>query len=473
MQIYERVIFMKVTCIPGGDMPDPTILRVGDYFYLTCSTLNYSPGLIIRRSANLVEWETVCSVFEECLGDVWAPELVRHNGKFYIYFPTNKNGHIQVFATCSDRIDGDWRTPVPVGAEYLIDPGFISDGENCWLYFNDGYCARLTEDCMRLAEKPYKVWQPWQYPEDWKTEGMCAESPKLFRKNGFYYLIAAEGGTAGPPTSHMAVCFRSASPLGPWEPSPYNPIIHTYSSDEEWWSTGHATYFEDAAGKGYFVYHGYKNSNRNMGRQILVCRAEWTKDGFPAAADSDLAGTPEPDFTDNFSENTLGLDWSFYKGTDNNRFTLSNGLILKACGSCASESRPMTVNTKFENSVTECRIGAVSDGAAAGLLLFYSEKASLGIYLRNKKIFAEYLGEEYSICDIYTDEVYLRITKKNNRAVMAYSADGKDYTEYPCSFDVSEIEHNRYKGYLSLRSGITCFGKGESVFKAFSYRRLE
>ena len=106
-------------------------------------------------------------------------------------------------------------------------------------------------------------------------------------------------------------------------------------------------------------------------------------------------------------------------------------------------------------------------------MLFYSEKASLGIYLRNKKIFAEYLGEEYSICDIYTDEVYLRITKKNNRAVMAYSADGKDYTEYPCSFDVSEIEHNKYKGYLSLRSGITCFGKGESVFKAFSYRRLE
>ena len=288
---------MKTTCILSSDMPDPTILRVGDYFYLTCSTLNYSPGLIIRRSADLVKWETVCSVFDDCLGDVWAPELAQHNGKFYIYFPTNKNGRIQVFATCSDRIDGGWCTPAPVGADYLIDPGFISDGKNSWLYFNDGYCARLTEDCMRLAEKPHKVWRPWQFPTDWKTEGICAESPKLFRKNGFYYLIAAEGGNAGPPTSHMAVCFRAVTPLGPWEASPYNPIIHTYSADEEWWSTGHATYFENVDGKGYFVYHGYKNSNRNMGRQILVCRAEWTRDGFPIAVDSDLTEALQEYFT--------------------------------------------------------------------------------------------------------------------------------------------------------------------------------
>lgn len=463
---------MKATCLFSGDMPDPTILRVGKYFYLTCSTLQYSPGLIIKRSADLVTWETVCSVFDDCLGDVWAPELVQHNGKFYIYFPTNKNGHIQVFATCSDSVEGGWCTPRPVGAEYLIDPGFITDGKNSWLYFNDGYCAKLTDDCMSLAEKPYKVWQPWQFPTEWETEGMCAESPKLFSKNGFYYLIVAEGGTAGPPTSHMAVCFRSKSPLGPWEASPHNPIIHTYSANEEWWSTGHATYFENGDGKGYFIYHGYRNSNRNMGRQILVCRAEWTKDGFPIAADSDLPAVPWPDFIDDFSENTLGLDWCFYKGIDHNRFTLSNGLILRACGNSASDSRPMTVNTRFENSVTECRMGAVSDGATAGLLLFYSEKASLGIYVRCGELFAEYLGKEFFIGQMPADGVYLRLIKKDQRVIMSYSSDGNTYAEYPCEFNVSEIEHNRYKGYLSLRSGITCFGSGEAVFNSFSYRSL-
>ena len=463
---------MKATCILGGDMPDPTVLRVGKYFYLTCSSLNYSPGLIIRRSSDLINWETVCSVFSEDLGDVWAPELARHNGKFYIYFPTNKNGRIRVFLTCSYRINGGWSTPVPVGAEYLIDPGFISDGKNCWLYFNDGYCAKLTADCMRLAEKPHKVWQPWQFPSDWETEGICAESPKLFRKNGFYYLIAAEGGTAGPPTSHMAVCFRSLSPLGPWEASPRNPVIHTYSADEEWWSVGHATYFEDADGKGYFIYHGYKKSNRNMGRQILVCRAEWTDDGFPIAADSDLPEPPRQPFVDNFNKNTLGLEWGFYKGSDKNRFGLFNGLVLKSCGSCAAESRPLTVNTRFENSVTECRISSVSESAAAGLVLFYSEKASLGIYLRGRELFAEYLGKEYLIGKISDDAVNFRITKRENRAVAAHSEDGKIYTEFPCVFDVSEIEHNKYKGYLSLRSGITCFGNGDAVFTGFSYRCL-
>lgn len=464
---------MKATCILSGDMPDPTILRVGKYFYLTCSSLNYSPGLIIRRSADLVNWETVCSVFDDWLGDVWAPELVHHNGKFYIYFPTNKNGHIEVFVTCSDRMEGGWSTPMPVGATYLIDPGFVTDGKDCWLYFNDGYCAKLTDDCMKLAEKPYKVWEPWQYPEDWETEGMCAESPKLFFKNSFYYLIVAEGGTAGPPTSHMAVCFRSKSPLGPWEASPHNPIIHTYSADEEWWSTGHATYFEDADGKGYFIYHGYKNSNRNLGRQILVCRAEWTEDGFPIAADSDLEAVSQLNFSDDFSGNKIKSDWGFYKGIDEKRFNLSNGLILKAIGNTVSESKPMAVNTRFENSVTECRISAVSNGCTAGLLLFYSEKASIAVLVKQEKIFADYLGEEYLIAEMPNCGVNLRLTKKEQKVTMSYSYDGNKYIDYPCEFDVSEIEHNKYKGFLSLRSGVTCFGSGEAVFDSFSYQSLK
>ena len=120
-----------------------------------------------------------------------------------------------------------------------------------------------------------KVYDGWQYPAEWETEGMWLESPKLFKRGGWYYLVSAEGGTAGPPTSHMVVVARSKSALGPWENSPYNPMVHTYSADEAWWSKGHGTIFDDADGNWYVVYHAYRN-------------------GFDALiATEDLAGIPD------------------------------------------------------------------------------------------------------------------------------------------------------------------------------------
>lgn len=459
---------MKPTCIFTSDMPDPTILKVGKYYYLTCSSTMFYPGLIIRRSENLVNWEFVCTVTDEWIGDIWAPELVSHKGKYYIYFPTNNNGHIQVFVTVSDRLDGGWSTPTPIGAEYLIDPGFVTDGNECLLYFNNGYCARLTDDLMHLAEKPYKVWEPWPFPETWKTEGMCAEAPKLFFKNGYYYLLVAEGGTAGPPTSHMTVCFRSKSMYGPWECAPNNPIIHTYSENEEWWSTGHATYFEDDFGRGYFVYHGYKKGNRGLGRQILLCRAEWSEDGFPVAADSDVIAIPQEDFCDDFAKRRP--EWCFYRGLDTERYTYGNGLTAAAFGETLAESRPAVLNTRFTDSVTEAVVTAADRSCSAGLTLFYSEKASVAVYVRDGELYTSYLNTEHPWCKAEGNTVYFRITKSDNRVTLAASFNGSSYTEYPEVFDVSGIEHNNYKGFLSLRAGITAFGSGKASFKSFSHR---
>ena len=82
------------------------------------------------------------------------------------------------------------------------------------------------------------VYNGWVYPKNWETEGddMYLESPKLLFKDGYYYMTSAEGGTAGPATSHMCVMARSKSIFGPWENSPYNPVVHTYSATDNWWS---------------------------------------------------------------------------------------------------------------------------------------------------------------------------------------------------------------------------------------------
>lgn len=77
---------------------------------------------------------------------------------------------------------------------------------------------------------------------------------------------------------------RSKSPLGPWENSPYNPLIHTYSADEEWWSVGHGTLVSTPDDRWYIVYHGYRNGFRTLGRQTLMEPVEWTSDGWARPA---------------------------------------------------------------------------------------------------------------------------------------------------------------------------------------------
>lgn len=460
---------VKALRVIPGDVPDPTIIRDGEWFYLTCSSLRYYPGLLIYRSKNLTEWEPVCRALNKNLGDIWAPELVKRNGRYYIYFPAYKNHETRNYVIWSDRIDGGWSEPEYIGVSYMIDPGFVTDGKDCWIYFNESRCGKLDSDGLHITEKPVPMKEPWQYPEDWKTEGMYDESPKLFYKNGYYYMITAQGGTAGPATSHMAVCFRAETPLGKWEVSPYNPVIHTYSAEEEWWSTGHATYFEDENGDGYFVFHGYQKGNRNMGRQILLCRAKWTEDGFPIAEEIDKKPLKIPDFYDDFKDGDLDINWSFYGEYDPERFKIDLGLCLNACGNSLADSRPLTVNGRFKDYEVEVCVEKISENASAGTALYYNEDVNLGIYAQGKTVYVSYLGEITPFAEIASENVYFKIVKSNQRAQLFYSEDGTEYHRFAKDFDVGSFEHNVHKGFLSCRPSLVCFGEGKAVFKKFSY----
>ena len=107
------------------------------------------------------------------------------------------------------------------------------------------------------------------------------ESPKSTVKDGYFYLTSAEGGTAGPATSHMVVCLHVQNhPYGPWENSPYNPIIHTENRAEQWWSQGHGTLVGDVDGNYWMMYHGYKKGFHSLGRQTLMMPIEWTEDNW-------------------------------------------------------------------------------------------------------------------------------------------------------------------------------------------------
>ncbi len=91
-----------------------------------------------------------------------------------------------------------------MGIPGYIDPGHIvgEDGKR-YLFMNDGHRVQLTADGLKAAGPVEKVYEGWKYPEDWVVEGFALEGPKLMRRGDWFYMFSGEGGTAGPPTSHM------------------------------------------------------------------------------------------------------------------------------------------------------------------------------------------------------------------------------------------------------------------------------
>ena len=106
-------------------------------------------------------------------------------------------------------------------------------------------------------------------------------------------MTSAQGGTAGPATSHMIVSARARSLEGPWENSRYNPIVRTKHRSETWWSKGHGTLVDTPEGDWFIVYHAYEKDYYTLGRQTLIESIEWTADGWFTVTDAEGGAVPE------------------------------------------------------------------------------------------------------------------------------------------------------------------------------------
>ena len=279
-----------VNPIVPGDHPDPTVLRDGDDYYMTFSSFFSYPGVVIWHSRDLVNWTPIGPALSRPLGTVWAMDLVKHDGRYFIYIPCNPGDRQSIFVIHADDIRGPWSDPIDLHVDGCIDPGHAvgEDGKR-YLFFNGVRRIGLADDGLSTTGELAHVYDPWRYPADWVVEMFAAEGPKIFRRDGWFYLMAAVGGTSGPPTSHMVIVARSRSIHGPWRDCPHNPIVHTKSADEPWWSRGHATAVEGPAGDWWLVYHGYENGFRTLGRQTLLEPMAWTADGWPRATGGTLS----------------------------------------------------------------------------------------------------------------------------------------------------------------------------------------
>ena len=465
----------------AGDYADPSILRVGRDFYLTHTSYRYAPGLVVWHSRDLVNWTPMSNALPYTFGkgEVWAPDLVEHQGRYFIYFPLN--GKLNVVHAPDPR--GPWSAPVDLGV-HDIDPGHVvgPDGTR-YLYSGGGHVIQLSADGVSVVGEQKTVYKGWQFPKDWQTEGSWLESPKLTRRGDYYYLTCAQGGTAGPPTSHMAVVARSRSPLGPWENSPLNPLIHTYSPGETWWSVGHATLVSTPDDRWYLVYHGYRNGFQSLGRHILMEPVEWTSDGWPRAplgacrdepmpAPMGVAQRPMIESSDDFRSPHLKPTWGAWNETDMSRFEVGKGtLTMRAKGDSLGQSSPLTVMARDASYQVQVVVTPQNDCAAA-LGLFYNPDNWIFAELKSGQL--RVYGPKQTFADRAwkAGMAHVRIVNRRNYADFLVSQNGRDWQSLVANVDASGFHHNALKGFQALRPALATSGVGAARFAEFGYRAL-
>jgi beta-xylosidase len=463
----------------AGDYPDPTILRVGEDFYMTHTSYSYAPGLVVWHSRDLVNWAPISQVFNETHGEIWAPELVEHHGRYFIYFPMGG-----IFVVHAEHPRGPWSAPIDLKIND-IDPGHVvgPDGKR-YLYTAGGHVIELSVDGLSTIGERKQVYQGWAFPKEWKTEGFWLESPKLTRRGEYYYIICAEGGTAGPPTSHMAVVARSRSPLGPWENCPHNPLIHTYSADEEWWSVGHGTLVSTPDDRWFFVYHGYRKGFQTLGRNTLMEPVEWTSDDWPCAPLGARRSNPMPspmgvpqrpmiELSDKFTASVLKATWGAWREPDMGRFKTGSGaLIVRAKGTTYAESSPLTIMARDESYSVEVVVGIESESCAA-LGLEYNPLTAVYVQLKTGQLNVIGPKGELSSCEWAVETASLRLVNRKNRVEILVSKDGQAWQSLIRDFDASGFNQNEQRGgYQAARPALAASGSGSVRFTDFHYRQL-
>mgnify|MGYP003700438073 CR=1 FL=1 len=474
----------------AGDHPDPSIIKDGDVYYITFSSFDAYPGLLIWKSFDLVNWSPLSPALWTPIGSVWAPDLIKHDGRYFIYIPARTKNYKSIYVIHSESIEGPWSEPVDLKLHDHIDPGHMvgEDGKR-YLFLSNGDMVVLTDDGLATDGPVHHVYDPWRYPEDWDVECFCPEGPKMLRRGEWFYMLTAVGGTAGPPTGHMVIAARSKSVFGPWEHAPNNPQVRTSSREEKWWSRGHATLIEGPSRDDWWlVYHGYENGYWTLGRQCLLDPARWRDDGWFEAAGGDLSkpiaipagGRKQPHgvaLSDDFSESELQSHWAFYRpGEDESQRvkTDNNMLQLAAKGTSPAGASPLCfVNGDLSYSV-EIEIERDA-GAMSGLLLFYNESLYCGLGFDDDGLVMHRYGTERRIANVIgktTRRLFIKLENDRHIVTMFTSADGADWRRFDVQIETSGYHHNVAYDFLSLRPGIYAAGEGAARFRNMKYRAL-
>jgi beta-xylosidase len=419
----EKVTMGFTNPILAGFYPDPSICRVDSDYYLVTSTFSYFPGLPVFQSQDLVNWRLLGHVMDRgsqlnldgqgVSHGLFAPSIRFHNGVFYVTCTLVVIGGNFVVTAESPR--GPWSDPVWIPEIDGIDPS---------LFFDENGKSYIIYNCVAPDNKPlYEGHRTIRMREfdtkalrvvgeeillvnggtDISKKPVWIEGPHIFKKDGVYYLIAAEGGTGD---QHSEVVFRSPGVTGPYVPYAGNPILTQRHLDPSRsapiTSVGHADIFQTASGDWWAVFLGCRpyppveGGYYNTGRETYLAPVRWTN-GWPVITQGDekiqyhyrkpfrssivVPGHYSGNFTvrDDFTNEALDPDWVFLRTPHERWYDLTKGyLVLKLLPeTCAGKLNPAFLGHRQQHLHGAASIAlafsARAENEKAGLLIFQNE----------------------------------------------------------------------------------------------------
>ena len=522
--------------LPGG-YPDPSICRVGEDFYLVNSTFEYFPALPIHHSKDLVNWDligyglhreeqgsgAVNLVDVQQNGGIHAPTIRYHNGTFHIittnvYSPLDRSKPAEMvnFVITAEDPAGPWSDPHIIEGAPGIDPDLFFDDDGKVYYvgthspgepdqngIGEIWVQELDAQKWKLIGERHSVWRG-------ACDGCCTEGPHMYKVNGKYYLMIAEGGTS----YHHAVMIAASDQIsGPFESNPRNPILTSRHLSKNNWvhSTGHADLVELQDGRWFMVALGIRNDMdgaSNMGRETHLIPVIWepaimrweqvsenrwepVEYQCPVVAPETgrverhnplpFADNPQlsrDTFTDNFNTQVLHPQWNFRRVPLPDIYSLSarEGFlrfylkpeIFEQRGRCSL----MGIRQKESDFEYTAMMDFMpeKDKTEAGISIYQQDdnyinftierqggKAGLKLLVKEKDQELEIVKQE-AIPD-YKGEILLKIQSDNENYHYLYSLDGgKSFT----SFARTKSNLVICRGYIGTNLGIYASSNGNS-----------
>jgi xylan 1,4-beta-xylosidase len=349
--------------IPGFHS-DPSVCRVGEDYYLITSTFEYFPGVPVFHSRDLVNWEQIgyCLDRKEQMPNglnIFASTIRHHDGTFYM-ITTNITGGGNFYVTATDPA-GPWSNPVWVKVPGIDPDLFWDEDGKSYVISSPLVLYEINLETGELLTEGRKVWNG--------TGGRYAEGPHIYKKDGYYYLMAAEGGTE---EAHSETIARSNNIWGPYTEDHSNPILthcNAAGQGNPIQGVGHADIVQAQDDSWWIVFHGYRTisdkAHHILGRETCLAPVTWPKNGWPvvngngtATVDMTCPTLPLQPFREkparvDFDKKQMGMDWNhigFPEG-DNYSLTARTGYLrLKgAAGIIGGRTSPTFVGRRLEN----------------------------------------------------------------------------------------------------------------------------
>lgn len=417
--------------IRTGFYPDPSIVRVGEDYYMVNSSFIFFPCIPVSHSRDLINWKIIGYAITnpewaqldglEGGRGYWAPDISYYKGRYYICATLRFNDTGTVYrkqmVVSSEAPEGPYSKPVLLD-EDGIDPSIFTDDDGKrYMLLNRG--ARIFE----LSEDATKQVSPARllFYGDYKR---APEGPHLLKKDGYYYLFEAEGGTG---EGHRVTVARSGELFGRYEPCPYNPILRQQDDKAPIQRCGHGKPVQTQNGDWYMVYlcgRMIDGKYSILGRETALDSITWTADGWPVVNGLKGPGIMQkkPDCGRGeethkgeagnhlfVEEGKLAPEWMTPRPPTEEGIRLKDGILyLQGSRLPLSDVGARNILLRRQEHFvfaagTRLRVQAMSEGQEAGLICYYDENTwvSCGLLKEKERLYLqvhEHIGEEDRFC---------------------------------------------------------------------------